>query len=633
MASFAPGTNPSYANAYSNWWLGQQGNGPAPQRSTFGPDAGQAQPVPPQSQGTPYGSPAVRPGDPRTGNPSLPPPTTGGPLPPAGQSQDFSAYRPQQTPAAQPAYGNPFAQYNPQQMGNFVQQQMGLPSFQFTATDAFGKTFDNPAALTAQQGAMAQALNAQRAQQIQSGQRAPLNPQAAYQQAQQMIQDGWTNPFAMPDSQQMGTMGGPATDPRWSHNGGQWQSGQAQPVQPPSQGTPYGQGQGGYPPLVAPDRNIDWRMPPRPELPFPAAGGPIPYDQAQGDGQPLIAPDRNIDWRNPRLSPQAAGGPFPAIPQGGARTMDFRDRDGDGVDDRDAQPLMDRSISASGSARPAAPPSPVAPYSQPAGGGGARNRSIMSSHTKLPQTAAPERRAGAAQPVPPPSQGTRYGYDLGNDTAGGPYAPGAGYRYEQPRQAPAIPAYQANDPNRDRYLTAEQVSQLPFNAAVPSGATVFRNKDNTLLVRDASGKNIAQYGADGSVVREFVPNGARTAYDPNALGEPLTNTSRFGWNLSALPQHIPGGGRAYPIGDDNYLIRDENGRDLGIRHGPTGRLVRDLRSKPPSRNEYARELRSKYPNIDSRTFAQAMASRLGTEEPWEYRDPWTGKVTKGLATP
>lgn len=155
---------------------------------------GQAQPIQPQSQGTPYGTPTKPPPAGMVYNKA-----------PSGQAGNFSAYAPQQQQS------NPFAQYNPQQMGNFAQQQMGLPSFQFTATDPFGNTFNNPAALTAQQGAMAQALNAQRAQQIQSGNIGPLNPMAAYQQAQNMVQGGWTNPFA------------------------------AQPIQPPSQGTPYGQ--------------------------------------------------------------------------------------------------------------------------------------------------------------------------------------------------------------------------------------------------------------------------------------------------------------------------------------------------------------------------------------------------------
>lgn len=189
----------------------------APKRQTP-PTFGQAQPIQPPP--TPYGQPQQQPARPATT--------------PAPRAQDFSVYRPQQ------AQGNPFAQYNPQQMGNFVQQMSGLPSFQFSATDSFGNTYDNPAALTAQQGAMAQALNAQRGQQIQSGNIGQLNPMAAYQQAQNMVQGGWTNPFAQPNSQQIGTMGGPPSDPRWSHNGGQWQSGQAQPIQPPSQGTRYG---------------------------------------------------------------------------------------------------------------------------------------------------------------------------------------------------------------------------------------------------------------------------------------------------------------------------------------------------------------------------------------------------------
>lgn len=369
--------------------------GGAPKRNSYG----QAQPIQPQPQGTPYGSPAARPSDPRTGDPSLPPPTTGGPLPPARQSQDFSVYRPQQAPAAQPAYGNPFAQYNPQQMGNFVQQQMGLPSFQFTATDAFGRTFDNPAALTAQQGAMAQALNAQRAQQIQSGQRAPLNPQAAYQQAQQMIEGGWTNPFAMPDSQQMGTMGGPATDPRWSHNGGQWQSGQAQPIQPPSQGTPWG----GMPEYGLPQPA---QSPPR---------QPATSAQPQAD-EPRARDQAKYDELMQQI--RLAGG-------GSTRLQDIRKAD------LERRLGIGQPASGAGAAQPVQPPSRGTPSGQAdplpseeewrrwLGGSWVskesqddfRRRGEAAGYVYDPLRTSP--RPSQAQPVPPPSQGNPYGQPAG----------------------------------------------------------------------------------------------------------------------------------------------------------------------------------------------------------------------------
>ena len=70
------------------------------------------------------------------------------------------------------------------------------PTFQFRGTDFMGNTFNNPQAMTSQQGAMVQAMNNQRANQIQSGNIGRLDPFAAYTQGQQMIQGGWQNPFA-----------------------------------------------------------------------------------------------------------------------------------------------------------------------------------------------------------------------------------------------------------------------------------------------------------------------------------------------------------------------------------------------------------------------------------------------------
>lgn len=119
---------------------------------------------------------------------------------PAAQSGGFSAYRPgqaqsQQSPyAAATQYGGPALQ-----MQQYGQASAPLPTFQFRGTDFMGNTYDNPAAMTAQQGAMAQALNQQRAQQVSNlgAPLMPLNPFAAYQQGLQMTQGGWQNPFAM----------------------------------------------------------------------------------------------------------------------------------------------------------------------------------------------------------------------------------------------------------------------------------------------------------------------------------------------------------------------------------------------------------------------------------------------------
>ena len=124
-----------------------------------------------------------------------------GPMGGFGQPPGQNAFAPGQAqPQQSPwATSTPYGQQPAwdQQMP-FGGQSFGIPSFQFRATDFMGNQFDNPSAFTAQQGAMAQALNQQRSQQISQGSFGSLNPALAYQQGQQMIQDGWQNPFAEP---------------------------------------------------------------------------------------------------------------------------------------------------------------------------------------------------------------------------------------------------------------------------------------------------------------------------------------------------------------------------------------------------------------------------------------------------
>jgi hypothetical protein len=75
------------------------------------------------------------------------------------------------------------------------QQQM--PSFQFAGgTDWMGNQYTDPNAMMAQTGAMAQALNQQRQGMMGQGQFGSLNPQMAYNQGMEMLQQGWQNPFA-----------------------------------------------------------------------------------------------------------------------------------------------------------------------------------------------------------------------------------------------------------------------------------------------------------------------------------------------------------------------------------------------------------------------------------------------------
>lgn len=325
---------------------------PKPNPQSPGVFYNQAQPVQPQSQGTPYGQqPAQQPKA-------------------APKQVDFSAYKPQQ-----PAAANPFTQYSPQQTGNFVQQQMGLPSFQFSATDSFGNTYNNPAALTAQQGAMAQAMNAQRAQQIQSGNFGPLNPTAAYQQAQNMVQGGWTNPFA------------------------------AQPVPPPSQGTQYGmpQSQAGFGSsmLATPSQGTPYGQPAwRPKY---GEYSPTIYYNDSGErfsGSASFVPGTSAadmskaygDWAEregyfkrgsdgSKLPRQGTQYGTPPDQRGGPRTSQFIDRDGDGVDDRDQD--------GAGMPRYGAPPRGAIPQD-----------GMATDYTGMPVLYAPSAPQQPAQPDP-----------------------------------------------------------------------------------------------------------------------------------------------------------------------------------------------------------------------------------------
>jgi hypothetical protein len=145
----------------------------------------------------------------------------GTPYNPQGNAPNMSAYGGGQVPQA--TIGNGWAGLQsrindgywgdvtgggqPQNMG---QQQQGgfsgfpqMPAFEFRGTDFMGNQFNNPTAMTNQQGAMTQALNQQRAGQIgnlftQGTPMSALDPMAAYQQGQQMLQGGFQNPFAEP---------------------------------------------------------------------------------------------------------------------------------------------------------------------------------------------------------------------------------------------------------------------------------------------------------------------------------------------------------------------------------------------------------------------------------------------------
>lgn len=224
------------------------------------------------------------------------------PQQPAGQAPspagNFSAYAPGQAQSQQSpwATATPYGQQPAwAQQLPFGGQNAGLPPFQFRATDFMGNRFDNPGDFTAQQGAMAQALNQQRSRQISQGNFGPLNPQLAFQQGQQMIQDGWQNPFAEPPSspQDFGRHFTP----------------------PPG----FGQGEVSAFPVAG-------GLPAGP--PSPVRGN---QDQA-GDGVRRLR--GNPPAPQSFESRPARFGTPPGL-RGMARTTDWRDTDGDGVDDRD----------------------------------------------------------------------------------------------------------------------------------------------------------------------------------------------------------------------------------------------------------------------------------------------------------
>lgn len=211
MTTFAPGTNRDYANAHSNWWFGggsQRGES-APRRQAFGPDAngttpasgpggapqyyaqqprqtafrpGMAQPIQPQSTGTPYGRPANMSG------------AYGGQ--PGGDMASWS------TRGAAPAAigGSPVTQYGPDSYGSARGENpfSGIQPFTQTLSTPYGQM--DPGQYYQQRDAFIQSANSQMGQYMpggpSSGQPPQFNPQQMWWQAGQMVEQGWQNPFA-----------------------------------------------------------------------------------------------------------------------------------------------------------------------------------------------------------------------------------------------------------------------------------------------------------------------------------------------------------------------------------------------------------------------------------------------------
>lgn len=197
MTSFAPGTNRDYANAYNNWWFNQNGQGPAPQRSAFGPDspAGRAQPIQPQSQGTPYGQS------------------------PSGRNEPYAAYRPQASPSGQQQGGAFSAYQTPPSFapgggqGNFAYAPPDQRPAPFTATTRGpdGQQYD-PNQYYPMRDAFIQNINDARAQFVSNpgAGRQPMDFGAMWGRAGDMAQGGYMNPLAggMGGSPTAGLMGG-----------------------------------------------------------------------------------------------------------------------------------------------------------------------------------------------------------------------------------------------------------------------------------------------------------------------------------------------------------------------------------------------------------------------------------------
>jgi hypothetical protein len=133
-------------------------------------------------------------------------------------------------------------------------------------------------------------------------------------------------------------------------------AGKAQPIQPPSQGTPYAEGQkfkyDKDPTLGNAEfqKWLDVKAPARFAL-YDRAANEKMYDQFLAEkGQPPSQPQYGTppDRRN------------------GARTLDWRDADRDGVDDRDQDGPGMPAYGRPGKAQPIAPPSQGTPYQPPA---------------------------------------------------------------------------------------------------------------------------------------------------------------------------------------------------------------------------------------------------------------------------
>jgi hypothetical protein len=298
-----PGVNPlragGNAGGLEQGYQQPQGNQPkGMDLSSYSP--GRAQPIQPPSQGTPFQAYNQQQSAPRSA------PQFGGDVMFAGGTPYFNG-RPGPMPRQQKAA--------PPRETPAVGAQPQVP-FTQSAVGVGGQQFSDPSQAFAQRDALIQRINEARAPMFANagmymGGAAPPPPQpldfnALLGQANEMVAGGWQNPFAAPA--QPSFSGLMAPPPEAYYPGGTMND---------------GYGMGPFP-----------RPRPRPSLtdgqayPLPAFGYPgFP-------SQPPMAPPQSQPTPLPSPGP-APGYGTPPERRGGIRTMEIRDADGDGVDDRD----------------------------------------------------------------------------------------------------------------------------------------------------------------------------------------------------------------------------------------------------------------------------------------------------------
>lgn len=234
MTSFAPGTNPQYANAYSSWFFngGPRTGSQAPKPGDFGPAASGPMtpnravpaPYPPTSPGTMLPAPprpTPTPSKPGPGRPSRPMTPSQSPRPGKPQGGGFGIYSPGQAQPQQSPYASstPYGQqpqsmnrYGPGTSPEYMQQNPDTepfnpagnrpPPFRATTQNFDGTTSQMPN--FQQRDAFIAQINNQLGQMQQQSQKQPgmgppqFNFPQMWGQAGQMAQQGFRNPFAAP---------------------------------------------------------------------------------------------------------------------------------------------------------------------------------------------------------------------------------------------------------------------------------------------------------------------------------------------------------------------------------------------------------------------------------------------------